>query len=164
MDDEIIVIDKIIDTKRNFLHPVNFLKQGHERNIITQISGKPCIIQYPYDTLFQYLKKTKPKILLLRMGALVIAYQINVKIKEWTLDQFKSMFINNAGLSTDFVIDFDQLFDLLKTYKYSNLDELYGIREQLTTFTVRAVGIGGNKNRKKKTSKYKKKRNSRRIR
>ena len=91
---------------------------------------------------------------MIRLGFIELAFQINPKIKEWTLTQFRNMFINNAELSDKFVIDLDKLFIFLKNYQFDPLDEIKRIQvEAKTKFIMR----GGNHSRKKKNSYSKRK-------
>lgn len=155
----IIALEKVTDTKSNFLRPENFFYQGFNLKIITRTSGSKTQKEdayYIYNSLFQYLKKTDPKILIWTMAWFDYSYYINPKVREWDEMYFISLFKDNAGLPNDLRIDYKKLIIFLKNYKYDPLDEV-NVLKIITKSIPISGGIGGGKKKCKRNKSTKKK-------
>jgi hypothetical protein len=144
----IIALGKVTDTKSNFLRPENFFYQGFNLKIITKTAGSTSQkneAYFIYNSIFQYLKKTDPKILIWTMAWFDYSYYINPKLKDWDEAYFISLFKDNAGLSNDYKIDYRKLFIFLKNYKYDPLDEV----NVLKIITNKTIPISGGKKKRK---------------
>jgi hypothetical protein len=161
---EILAVDQVVDHKRNLFHPANMTTQGHALNIITQNSGSPRMVGMAYYMLFQYLKKTEPKILLWRLSLNLVAFIINPEIHNWTLAEFTKMFKNNADLPKDLDIDLTKLFRFLQEYKFSSLDWMKSTKLELTLFEITSKGGTKRKKTRKKRKKRKQTRKKRKKR
>ena len=153
---EFEVADKIVDKKSNFLRPDNFVVQGYGMNIITRTSGSKTSysIYYVYNLLFQYLKKTDPKIIFWTMSwTLDYSFYINPKLKEWDEVYFSGLFKDNSGLPNDLHVDYKKLFNFLKNYTFNTTDGVNSIQ-----YFSKQLPITGGKMKRKRNKSTKKKR------